>query len=125
MITIFLVSMFAMSFLILSKAVEVKTDRAHFVSSIFKKGDERVHALIDLVIFKYNRYKKISNIFVFEFLPSYLYEMLVKSKDYVSKKYYSAGNEFRGKRMLRSNGSVSFFLDRLSEDTSGIDRQNI
>lgn len=117
--------MFAMSFLILSKAVEVKTDRAHFVSSIFKKGDERVHALIDLVIFKYNRYKKISNIFVFEFLPSYLYEMLVKSKDYVSKKYYSAGNEFRGKRMLRSNGSVSFFLDRLSEDTSGIDRQNI
>ena len=37
-------------------------------------------------------------------------------KDYVSKKYYSTGDGFRGRRVLRSNGSVSFFLERLSDD---------
>ncbi|MEQ1500381.1 MAG: hypothetical protein ABL917_03370 [Parcubacteria group bacterium] len=125
MTTIFLVSMFAICFLILSKVVEVKMNKAHFISDLFKKGDEKIHSLIDLFVFKYNRYKKIARIFVFEFLPSYLYELLVKSKDYVSKKYYSTGSGFRGKRVLRSDGSVSFFLERLSEDSSRIDSQKV
>ena len=113
MTIIFFVSLFVLCALLISKLFEVKT-----LTSIFTKNDEKIHKLIDEAIFKYNRSRKILNIFIFEFLPSYLYEVLVKMKDYVSKKYYNAGNSFRGKRVLRSNGSVSFFLERLSEDRS-------
>lgn len=113
---LFLVSMFIIVGLISSKLFEVKVKKIHFISNAFVKGDEQIHKLIELGIYKYNRYRKISNIFIFEFLPSYLYEVLVKSKDYVSKKYYSAGDSFRGRRILKSSGSVSFFLERLAED---------
>jgi hypothetical protein len=65
---------------------------------------------------KYNTYKKFSSIFLSEFLPSYTYELTTKLKDYISKKYYSAGDGIRGKRSLRTTGSVSFFLNRLSEE---------
>lgn len=99
-----------------SKFFEIKFNKIHFLSGIFMKGDEKIHKLIELSVFKYNRYKKIANIFVFEFLPSFLYEVLIKMKDYVSKKYYSAGSQFHGRRVLRSNGAVSFFLEQLSED---------
>ena len=98
------------------ESFEIKIRKIHFISNLFAKGDQGIHAYTDLVVFKYNRYKKITNIFIFEFLPSYLYELLVRMKDHVSKKYYSAGDGFRGRRVLRSNGSVSFFLERLSED---------
>lgn len=113
---IFLVSLIVLVGLVSSKVFERKVKKIHFISNTFAKGDEKIHKLIDLLVYKYNRYKKISNIFVFEFLPSYLYEVLVKSKDYVAKKYYTAGDSFRGRRVLKSNGSVSFFLERLSED---------
>lgn len=113
---IFLFSLCVLSGLILSKAFEIKVKRIHFLSNIFAKGDEKIHKLIDLGVYKYNRYKKISNIFLFEFLPAYLYEVLVKSKDYVAKKYYTAGDNFRGRRILKNTGSVSFFLERLAED---------
>lgn len=116
---IFLVSLLVLSGLVFSKVFEVKVKRIHFLANFFAKGDELIHKAIELGIFKYNRYKKISNIFVFEFLPSYLYEVLVKSKDYVAKKYYTAGDSFRGRRVLKSNGSVSFFLERLAEDKNG------
>ncbi|MES3004511.1 MAG: hypothetical protein V4690_00185 [Patescibacteria group bacterium] len=113
---VFISSFLAILFMIARKVVEIKVGQTHFFSKLFVKGDERIHKIAAFFIYKYNRYKKISNIFVFEFLPSYLYEILVKSKDYVSKKYYTAGDGFRGRRILRSNGSVSFFLERLASE---------
>jgi hypothetical protein len=121
---IFLVSLAVLTGLVASKVFEIKVKKIHFLSDTFAKGDEYIHRLIDLAVYKYNRYKKISNIFIFEFLPSYLYELLVKSKDWVSKKYYSAGDNFRGRRVLKSNGSVSFFLERLSEDKARVIKGN-
>lgn len=115
---LFFVSFFVLVSLVGSKVFEIKVRKIDLLSNLFNKGDEKIHQLIDLAVFKYNRYKKIGHIFVFEFLPSYAYEILVKMKDYVSKKYYSSADGFRGRRVLRSNGSVSFFLERLSDDKS-------
>ncbi len=117
-IILFLVSLCALFFMFAYKAFEIKVKKINFISNVWGKADNQVDKLIGVVVFKYNRYKKISQIFVFEFMPSYTYELLVKTKDYVSKRYYSAGDEFRGRRVLRSNGSVSFFLERLGEDKS-------
>ncbi len=108
--------MLAILTMIASKIFERKVRKINFLADLFLKGDERIHKLIELSVLKYNRWKHIANIFVFEFLPSYLYELLVKMKDFVSKKYYSAGDKFRGRRVLRSNGAVSFFLEQLSDD---------
>ena len=73
---------------------------------------------MNLAVFKYNRYKKIINIFIFDFLPSYLHELLSRAKDYVAKKYYQAGDNIRGRRILKNNGAVSSFLEQLSEEKS-------
>ena len=108
--------MFVLAGLIGSKVFEIKVRRVDFLGDLFIKGDKKIHQFRDFLIFKYNRYKKISNIFIFEFLPSYLYELLVRTKDYVAKKYYEAGNNIRGRRILRNNGSVSSFLEQLSDD---------
>ena len=108
-----------------SKVFEIKFQRVHFLANTFKRGDEKIHVVLAEVRSKYNRYEKIANIFVFEFLPSYLYELLVKTKDYVSKKYYSTGDEFRGRRVLRPNGSVSFFLERLSEGKTSSENNKV
>jgi hypothetical protein len=115
-ITLFLISMFVLAGLVGSKIFEIKVRRIDFLVNLFIKGDKLIHRLGDILIFKYNRYKKILNIFIFDFLPSYLYELLVKMKDYVAKKYYNAGDSIRGRRILKSNGSVSSFLEQLSED---------
>ena len=115
-ITTFIVSLCGISGLLAYKAFEIKIKRVHFISNTFEKGDKKIHELIEQMVFKYHRFKKISHIFVFDFLPSYLYEQLVKAKDYVAKKYYTTGDSFRGRRVLRNNGSVSFFLERLSND---------
>ena len=112
---LFLISLVVLCGMIASKVFETRFNKVHFLSSLFMKGDRIIHQLIDELVFMYNRYKKIGRIFVFEFLPSYLYELLVKAKDFVAKKYYNAGDSFRGRRMLKSNGSVSFFLERLAE----------
>ena len=107
-----------------SKVFELRVRKIHTLSNIFNRGDEKIHQLIDVTILKYNRWKVIANIFIFDFLPRFMYEILVKMKDYVSKKYYQAGDKFRGRRILKSSGSVSFFLERLSEDKSSTsDRQ--
>jgi hypothetical protein len=125
-IILFLLSIVVLFFMLAYKAFEIKVKKISFISNTWAKADGHVDTLLEVVVFKYNRYKKISQIFVFEFLPSYAYEILVKTKDYVSKRYYSAGDEFRGRRVLRSNGSVSFFLERLSNtDKSGADPRNI
>lgn len=119
MVTIlFFVSMFAILSMIAWKVFELKVMRIGFIVGLFQKGDALIHSIIQSLQFKYKRYEKITNIFVFDFLPSVAYEGLVKMKDYVSKKYYSAGDGFRGRRVLRTNGSVSFFLERLADDKS-------
>ncbi len=96
--------------------VEMRFNRQVFLTSFFKKGDVFIHSLLDTLVFKYNRYKKISQLFFFEFLPSYTYELLVKLKDYVARKYYEANSSWHGKRILRSDGSVSFFLEKLAKE---------
>ncbi len=116
--TIFAFSLFVILSLLISKIFERKVRKIESLSNLFVKGDRKLNKVLDLFIFRYNRSKMIANIFIFDFIPSYIYEMLVKMKDYVAKKYYNAGDEFRGRRMLRSNGSVSFFLERLAEDRS-------
>lgn len=99
-----------------SKVFELKVRKIEFLSNTFTKGDTKIQSFTDVVTGKYSHYRKIANIFVFEFLPSYFYELLVRTKDFVAKKYYEAGDDFRGKRILKSTGSVSFFLEQLSED---------
>ena len=101
-----------------SKIFEVKVKKIDFITRLFLEGDKKIHQFIGFVILKYRVYKKIAGLFIFDFLPSFTYEMLVKMKDFVAKKYYEAGTQFRGRRILKSTGSVSFFLERLSEDKS-------
>ena len=115
-ITLFIVSLLVLSGLVASKVFEIKVRRINFLSNIFVAGDNKIRSLINTIIFKYNRYRKILHIFVFDFLPSYLYELLVKMKDFVARKYYKAGDSIRGRRILKSNGSVSSFLEQISED---------
>lgn len=115
-IILFYISLLVIFGLIASKVFEIKVRKIHSLSNMFMRGDEQIHKLIELAVFKYNRYRKIIHIFIFEFIPSYVYELLVRMKDYVSKKYYSTGDSFRGRRILRSNGSISYFLERLGDD---------
>lgn len=123
-ITIFLISMFVLAGLIASKIFEIKVKKINFLVNFFLKGDKKIKEFWDILVFKYNRYKKITNIFIFDFLPSYLYEILVKMKDYVAKKYYNAGDNIRGRRILKSNGSVSSFLEQLAEDKTVSTQEN-
>ena len=109
--------MLVLSGLVLSKVFEIKVRKIHFLSNLFLRGDKKIHQMIELAFSKSRLYKRILNIFIFEFLPSYLYEILVRMKDFVSKKYYEVGG-FNGRRILRSNGSVSFFLEQLARDNS-------
>ncbi len=121
---LFIISFIGLAGIIGSKIFEVKVRKVDFISEFIIKGDEKIHQLISLAIFKYHNYKKIAGLFVFDFLPSYAYEILVKLKDYVAKKYYSTGDGFRGRRILRSDGAVSSFLERLSEKrTDGLNRK--
>ena len=125
MITTFYVSLFALGLLIGSKVFELRVRKVHFISNLFHKGDLKIHQLIEKLIFSYNRYKKISKIFIFEFLPAYAYELLVKMKDYVAKKYYELGHDLRGKRVLRDRGSVSNFLQHITNDKTDISDNKI
>jgi len=116
MTILFLISLLVLCGMIASKTFENKLNRLHFVSELFSKGDHKIHAFIDHGVVRYYRYKKIGGLFVFEFLPSYTYEVLVKVKSHVAKKYSEAEESFRGRKILKGNGSVSFFLERLSEE---------
>lgn len=118
MITIlFIVSFVALVSLIVLRALENKYNKVNFLSNLYVKGDLLIENLISEFFLRYNYSKKVAQIFLFEFIPSLTYEFLVKSKDYVARRYYNAGNEFRGRKVLRSDGSVSSFLERLSEDS--------
>lgn len=113
---LFFFSLLGICLLMALKIFDRKVRKIRSLAVILEKCDYKIREVIELGIYYYNRSKKISRIFITEFLPAYFYEQLVKMKDRVAKKYYSAGDSFRGRRVLRSDGSVSFFLEKLSED---------
>jgi hypothetical protein len=115
-IIFFTFSFAVLGFLVILRVFQMKVKRIGFLTRLFEKGDDLLEKGIQGAILRFNYYKKVSQIFVFDFLPSLLYEVLVKLKDNVARRYYNAGNEFRGRRLLRNDGSVSSFLERLSED---------
>lgn len=119
-ITLFAVSFLALATLIASKVFEARVRKIKILTTLAIYGDRLIHNFVEASIFHYHRSREIIHIFFFDFLPSYLYEILVRSKDYVSRKYYSAGDEFRGRRVLRTNGSVSTFLQNIAEDKSSV-----
>lgn len=119
----FIVSLLVICFMIASKIFELEMRRNHFLSNLFSKGDVRIHQFIEKMILAYNHYKKIAQLFVFDFLPSYAYELLVHLKDYVAKKYYLWGDDFRGRRMLRDRGSVSAFLQHITENKGDVPKR--
>ncbi len=111
----FVVSFIALICLILFRVIQNNFNLS-FLSRIYTKTDSIMESVISSIFLKYNYFKKVGQIFVFEFLPALVYEFLVKSKDYVARRYYNSANEFRGRRMLRNDGSVSAFLEQLSGD---------
>lgn len=113
---LFIGSFLVLSSLIVLRVIENRIGGVTFLSNLFDRGDVFISNTINGFILRYNYFKKVGHIFVFDFIPSFIYEMLVKSKDYVARRYYNAGNEFRGRRLLRNDGSVSTFLERLSDD---------
>ncbi len=115
-ILFFTTSLVVICVMLASRVFQIKVRQIHFLSHMFARGDSVIQGWIEKGFGKYNLYRKIARLFIFDFLPSYLYEQVVKIKDYIAKKYYGMGDEFRGRRILRTTGSVSFFLKRLAED---------
>ncbi|MCX6703417.1 MAG: hypothetical protein NTV02_01865 [Candidatus Zambryskibacteria bacterium] len=116
-ITVFISSFVALLAMIGTKMIEQKLGHFPLWTRVVAQADERVDDALEFLVKKYQLYKKIFNLFVFEFLPSYTYEILVKMKDRVYKKYYQSQSKLKGnKRMLRSNGSVSSFLQDISAE---------
>lgn len=116
-ITVFISSFVALLAMIGTKMIEQRLGSFPLWTRLVSKTDEVVHDIVNRVIGKYQLWKKITYLFVFNFLPSYAYELLVKMKDYVYKKYYESQSKLKGnKRMLRANGSVSSFLQEISSE---------
>lgn len=113
---VFIISFCGIFLLIASKVFQIKVGQINILQKITSFGDVKIHGTWAIVLGKYMLYKKITRLFIFDFLPSYVYEQLVRAKDYVSKKYYQFGTGFQGRRVLRNTGSVSFFLERLAEE---------
>ena len=114
--TLFWFSLIVLCGMVSWKLFEIKVRKVHFISNVFRKWDKKMHQLLEKTAVAYTRYQKIARIFMFDFLPNFAYELLVRMKDHVAKKYYEAGDNFRGRRILKSRGSVSFFLEKLSEE---------
>jgi hypothetical protein len=107
-----------LSAMIGSKVWEVKVRRIETLAEVYLRGDKKIHNWIERGIFAYNHFRKIAHLFFFDFLPSYIYELSVKLKDYLAKRYYNANAQFRGRRILRDNGSVSTFLQNITAESS-------
>lgn len=117
-IYIFYSSLIALILMLLSKIVEIKVDNFNFWSNFSKRTDFFIDKIIDSVYKRVRLYRKIAYLFVFEFLPSYMYENTVKLKDFIYKKYYASADSLRAnKKILRSNGSVSAFLQDISKES--------
>ena len=109
-----------------SKLAEERLGKFHWWSRIASWGDQKVHNIIHIVTEKYRFYKKVATIFIFEFLPAYAYRKLIELKDYVYKKYYLSASNLKGeKRMLRSSGTVSEFLQKISKENENDSKQSI
>ena len=120
---LFVVSLLVLSVMIASKVWEVKVRKIETLAEIYLRGDKKIHGWIEQAILAYRHFQKVAHLFFFDFLPSYIYELSVKLKDYLAKRYYSAENQFRGRRMLRDNGSVSAFLQNISDSTDSSHRK--
>lgn len=129
--TVFISSFVALLAMIGTKMIEQKLGSFPLWTRLVSRTDEVVHDIMSRLLAKYQLWKKIAYLFVFNFLPSYAYELLVKMKDYVYKKYYESQSKLQGnRRMLRANGSVSSFLQEISstpkkedvvEDVKGVE----
>ena len=120
---LFVVSLVVLFVMISSKIWEVKVRKIETLAEVYLRGDKKIHSWIERGIFAYNHFRKVTHLFFFDFLPSYIYELSVKLKDYLAKRYYSAENQFRGRRMLRDNGSVSAFLQNITDSSDGSHRK--
>jgi hypothetical protein len=115
--TIFISSFMALLAMIGTKMIEQKLGSFPLWTRLVSRTDEVVHDIVSRLVEKYQLWKKIVYLFIFNFLPSYAYELLVKMKDYVYKKYYESQSKLKGnRRMLRTNGSVSSFLQEISAE---------
>jgi hypothetical protein len=114
---IFYVSLIGIVGMLSFKVVEEKLGGVHWWSRFIDSADKKIHQYIFIAGQKYRLWKKIASLFVFDFLPAYLYHQSTKLKDYLYKKYYASQSNLMGsKRMLRGNGSVSEFLQNISKD---------
>lgn len=119
--TMFVSSFAVIVLMIVSKIAEKRIGTIALWTSFVEKSDERIHAFLLSVSKKYKLWKKIAYLFFFEFLPAYMYELLVKMKDYVQRRYYESQTRLQGnKKMLRSSGSVSSFLQEISTHTDDV-----
>lgn len=117
-IILFYSSLIALVLMLLSKIVEIKVDSFNFWANFSKRTDYIINNFLDNLYKRLRLYKKIAYLFLFEFLPSYMYENTIKLKDYIYKKYYSSADSLKAnKRILRSNGSVSAFLQDISKES--------
>jgi len=115
--TVFISSFVALLAMIGTKMIEQRLGSFPLWTRLVSRTDEVVHDMISRLVAKYQLWKKIVYLFIFNFLPAYAYELLVKMKDYVHKKYYESQSKLKGnKRMLRANGSVSSFLQEISAE---------
>lgn len=91
--------------------LKLTTFRPAILSDFVRKFDRRAHDYRLIIEKKIRLYKRIITLFVFDFLPAYLYEKSVSLKDYLYKKYYESASNLKGNRkILKSSGSVSSFL---------------
>jgi len=120
---LFVVSLLILSAMITSKVWEVKVRRIEKLAEIYLRGDKKIHNLIEQGILAYKHYRKVAHLFFFDFLPSFAYEQSVKLKDYLAKRYYKASDQFRGRRILRDTGSVSAFLQNITDSSDASHRK--
>ncbi len=115
--SIFTLSFAGIAFMLGSKLAEERFGKFHWWSKIALWSDRFVHEVSAAIVRKYRLYRKISYLFLFEFLPAYAYKKSGEFKDYVYKKYYASQSNLQGnKKMLRGNGSVSEFLQNITKE---------
>lgn len=108
MTILFFVSLLSIVSMVAFKAFDLKLG---FVSKTMSFFDIKAHAFRVYIEKKIKLYRKIIYLFLFDFVPAYLYEKSVSLKDYLYKKYYESTSNLKGNRkILKSSGSVSSFL---------------
>jgi hypothetical protein len=117
MLVVFITSLSVLIFMVFFKYLALSQNKEVFWSRFLHFADSQVHRFTHFFESKYRLYKKIFYLFTFEFLPSFFYEKTVKLKDYIAKRYYASADSLKGnKKMLRTNGSVSSFLQSINKE---------